>query len=592
VSSPTASAGGRDSAASADVPHHEQPYVVVGPLLRYVDHDSATVWVETDRSCEVEVLGHREPTWEVHGHHYAVVVLRGLERGAPTPYDVRLDGHVAWPEAGSPHPPALIRTLGDGQRFRLSFGSCRRAAPFDRATLRSMGADALVALAGRMMGGAHEEWPDALLLVGDQVYADEPSPALTARLDRLHESDARTGRDEVRDEIVTFEEYTWLYQEAWRTPAVRWLLATVPTVMILDDHDLRDDWNSSWSWREQTSRKPWFRERVIGAFSSYWVYQHLGNLSPDALEADELYGRLRSAGSAAERERLLALFAVDADQSPDLARWSFIRDFGRTRLVVLDSRCARTLRPTDRLMVDEREWRWIEDAVDADVDHLLLGTSLPYLLVHGIHHLEGWDEAIAEGGWGRWAKPLGERIRLAVDLEHWSAFRRSFDAMVGLVQRVAARPNPPASVLWLSGDVHCSYLAAARVEGVDPASTAVHQLTMSPFRNPLNLQVRAATRLLGRRRVVAALAALARSAGVRDPAITWDVDRGPWFANGVMTVDVDGRWVGAEVDHARVVGGAQVLERTLTTGLTAVARTAGAGDAPEVRGAAPVGRAD
>ena len=37
----------------------DQPYVVVGPLLRYVDQDSATVWVETDRPCVVEVLGHR-----------------------------------------------------------------------------------------------------------------------------------------------------------------------------------------------------------------------------------------------------------------------------------------------------------------------------------------------------------------------------------------------------------------------------------------------------------------------------------------------------------------------------------------------------
>ncbi len=562
-----------------DVAPHEQPYVVVGPLLRHVDHDSATVWVETDRSCEVEVLGHRERTWELHGHHYAIVVLRGLARGTETPYDVRLDGHVAWPEAGSPQPPTVIRTLGDEQRFRLAFGSCRRAAPFDRGSLRSVGADALVALAGRMMSGDHEDWPDALLLVGDQVYADDPSPALTQRLERVHDSEARVADDdEVRDEIVSFEEYTWLYQESWRPPAVRWLLATVPTTMILDDHDLRDDWNSSWSWREQTSRKPWFRERVIGAFSSYWVYQHLGNLSPDALEADVLYGRLRAAGSAQERELVLAEFAVRADDEPDIARWSFVRDFGRTRLVVLDSRCSRRLSPTERSMVDDREWRWVHDAVDADVDHLLLGTSLPYLLVHGIHHLEGWDEAIAEGAWGPLGRRLGERIRLAVDLEHWSAFRTSFDAMVGLVQHVAARPNPPASVLWLSGDVHCSYLAEASVEGVDPARTAVHQLTMSPFRNPLHVPVRVATRLLGRRPVVAALAALARSAGVREPAMTWEVDRGPWFANGVMTVDVDGRWIGAEVDHARVVGGTQVLDRTLTTALT---------DPSVVRGAAP-----
>ena len=24
--------------------------------------------------------------------------------------------------------------------------------------------------------------------------------------------------------------------------------------------------------------KPWWEERIVGAFMSYWIYQHLGNL--------------------------------------------------------------------------------------------------------------------------------------------------------------------------------------------------------------------------------------------------------------------------------------------------------------------------
>lgn len=550
-----------------------QPHVVVGPLLRYVDHDSATVWVETDRECDVQVVAGgscgREPTWEVHGHHYAIVVLRGLLPGTETAYEVTLDGHQAWPEVGTPQPPSVIRTLGDPQLFRLAFGSCRRAAPFDRLSLRKVGVDALVALAERMMGGAYDTWPNTLLLVGDQVYADDPSPALTERLERLHDNDSRTSDDvEVRAEIVDFEEYTWLYQEAWRTPAVRWLLSTVPTAMILDDHDLRDDWNSSWSWRQETSAKPWFRDRVIGAFSSYWVYQHLGNLSPTELERDILYGQVRAAADGTERERLLADFSVRADSVPNTARWSFYRDFGRTRLVVVDSRCSRQLEPSNRAMVDDREWAWVTQAMTADVDHLLIGTSLPFLLLHGIHHFEGWDEAVAEGAWGEWGKRLGEKVRLAVDLEHWAAFRRSFDAMVDLVASVAGRPSPPASIVWLSGDVHCSYLARAHVEGVDPDRTAIHQLTMSPFRNPLNVPIQVANRLLERRTIVRALSWVARRAGVRDPGISWQVGDGPWFSNGVMTLDIDGRRLTAEVEHARVVGRAQVLERTLTSTLT------------------------
>ena len=51
----------------------------------------------------------------------------------------------------------------------------------------------------------------------------------------------------------TFDEYTKLYLESWRDPEVRWLLSTVPSVMIFDDHEIIDDWNTSASWRADMS---------------------------------------------------------------------------------------------------------------------------------------------------------------------------------------------------------------------------------------------------------------------------------------------------------------------------------------------------
>ncbi|MDQ2723061.1 MAG: alkaline phosphatase family protein, partial [Actinomycetota bacterium] len=64
--------------------------IVLGPLLRFVDTHRATVWVETDTSCEVAVqcgdVRGVERTWCVHGHHYALVVLEGLPAGSETPY--------------------------------------------------------------------------------------------------------------------------------------------------------------------------------------------------------------------------------------------------------------------------------------------------------------------------------------------------------------------------------------------------------------------------------------------------------------------------------------------------------------------------
>ena len=81
------------------MPDASDPKLVLGPLLRYVGETEATVWVETDAPCEVEVLGRREPTFTVEGHHYALVRIEGLEPGSFNEYEVALDGERRWPRA-------------------------------------------------------------------------------------------------------------------------------------------------------------------------------------------------------------------------------------------------------------------------------------------------------------------------------------------------------------------------------------------------------------------------------------------------------------------------------------------------------------
>src|SRR5258708_25234417 len=101
--------------------------LVLGPLLRYVGEAAATIWVETDRACRVEILGRQARTFKVAGHHYGLVVADGLEPGAEYEYQVALDGAVCWPEPGSGFPPSVVRTLDPGRPPRLVFGSCRIA---------------------------------------------------------------------------------------------------------------------------------------------------------------------------------------------------------------------------------------------------------------------------------------------------------------------------------------------------------------------------------------------------------------------------------------------------------------------------------
>jgi phosphodiesterase/alkaline phosphatase D-like protein len=547
------------------------PKLVLGPLLRYVGETQATVWVETDAAAMVDGLVSpagsgeggaggargRAPTFRVEGHHYALVLIEGLEPDRTYEYRVELDGEPVWPQTrpeGRSFPPSSIRTLRGDHPLRIAFGSCRVAAPHEPPwTLppredrrRGKGADALYAFALRMREADPDTWPDLLLLLGDQIYADDTSEGVQAYI--------RSRRDVRKPpglEVADFEEYTRLYWEAWGDPVIRWLLSTVPTAMIFDDHDISDDWNTSAAWVEHMRRQPWWDERITSGLASYWLYQHLGNLSPDDLDDDPVWPKVRDAGDAT---RVLREFAFRADREVEGTRWSYKRDFGRTRLVVIDSRCGRVLEGDRREMVDDDEFAWIERQASGDLDHLLLATSLPFALAPAIHDLEAWNEAVTAGAWGRLAARAGEKIRQAVDLEHWAAFNDSFDRLAGLIEAVTAghRGRPPGSVVVLSGDVHHTYLAelSFRGEHAGHGHSPAWQAVCSPLRNPLPGDQRMAHKRAFRRPARTVTAWLARRAGVEPEQIDWRVVEGPRFDNHLGELALDGRSATLRVERA------------------------------------------
>ena len=109
-----------------------------------------------------------------------------------------------------------------------------------------------------------------------------------------------------------------------------------------------------------------------------------------------------------------------------------------------------------------------------DVDHLLVGTSLPFLLPPGLHYLEAWSEALAEGGWGRRGARIGEKLRQRGDLEHWAAFQDGFQKVLGMTLEVARgeRGAAPGTVTFLSGDVHHSYVVGGLPNALRPRNAA------------------------------------------------------------------------------------------------------------------------
>ena len=541
------------------------PSLVLGPLLRYVDETRASIWVETDRAGTVVVeageVRAEAPTFGVHGHHFALVCLSGLERGSKTPYRVLLDDAQVWP-AADPAVPSLpdpvVPTLDDAKPLRLAFGSCRTSVGHDADGNRTHGVDALRAYALRMAGltdPSHEDdpdpgdevrWPDLVLFLGDQVYADETTAAMQEFI-----SSRRSLEEPPGEELQDFEEYAHLYRLAWSDPVNRWLLSTLPSLMIFDDHDVRDDWNTSQAWKDEMEARPWWHGRIVAALASYWVYQHIGNLSPEELAQDENWQRITAHAGPGEFDAsaVLDAFAEKADQEPESYRWSFARQYGdQARLVVVDSRAARVLEPESRSLLDPHEMAWLDEQLRGDVDHLLVGTSLPFLLAPGLHYVEAFGEALAGGGWGRRLAGVGEKARQVVDLEHWAAFQEAFQTVCAMVLEVARgeRGAAPGTVTFLSGDVHHSYVSTAaptrRAAREAPAMrSAIVQAVCSPIRNPLSRKWRFATAALSYGVAGPLGHVVARSAKVPDAPLRWKLKKGPWFDNNLATLEVHGR---------------------------------------------------
>ncbi|MGL4743374.1 MAG: alkaline phosphatase D family protein [Dermatophilaceae bacterium] len=540
------------------LPSPDGEALVLGPLLRYVDDTSATVWVRTADAGHVTVAraGRRwsARTFRVHGFHYALVVCDGLEPGSDDAYELHVDGIRVWPFDGAP--PSRIRTHRPGRPPHFAFGSCRTSAPYDAAGNDRHGVDALYSLAVALRDDPGAQWPDLLLLLGDQVYADTtPHPELDAFMKARRNLAEPPG-----PEIADFVEYAELYRIAWSEPVVRWLLSSVPSAMIFDDHDVRDDWNTSWSWREEVRRAAWWPERIVAGLGSYWVHQHLGNLAPAELAEEEVWSHVEAhAASGADRELDLTA-AIDAlaqraDERPDTYRWSYAREIGDCLLVVIDSRAARDLQPDSRSMLDAEELRWLDGSLRGGYRHVFVGTSLPFLLPPGLHDVEALDEAVAEGCYGRRAAALAERLRRRVDLEHWAAFTSGFDEVFEMVADVARgnRGPAPETVLFLSGDVHNSYLAEVVDQGRHGMGSRVLQAVCSPIRNPMPHSIRVGISVLSRWLARPVRTLVARSAHVALPRYPWEVTEGPWFDNCIAICRVDHRglevsWLGGVID--------------------------------------------
>jgi hypothetical protein len=400
--------------------------VVVGPLLGFERGDFYTVCILTDGLAGT-------PTLEVGGKKIPFAPLElvgsaqfwraefqpGIASGATgisLKYLIRAaDGSLLSDQAG--RAGWTFYVPGATEPARVAYASCNGFS--SAALLRDTSEPYAL---WQKMADAHLEKPFALLLMGgDQLYADsvwsaKPGTAIEAWTQKNYDDQNKAvASAKMIKEFTDF--YDGLYPNGWKNPTMALMLATIPSVMMWDDHDIFDGWGSYPDERQNCD-----------------VYQQL------FVQAERTFKLFQLRGAKSNRSRLNAA-------AKHYSLGFKFRDF---HILALDNRAERTYTQ----IMSEQNWSdakaWLNSLAGEPVKNLLVMVGVPaiyrsFATVEAVYDTTPWHEELEDDIHDHWsAKPHhDERIRLVMVLLNFLENRKATDKTKGVL---------------LSGDVHVGAL--------------------------------------------------------------------------------------------------------------------------------------
>jgi hypothetical protein len=242
--------------------------MTLGPVIGKVTSRTARVLIEIDTAAEIvctaEAPGKPKSTSKrkLTANRPAVFELSGLR--PDTRYTIGFKGVT------SPVPCTVRTYKADPTALNAAVVSCN-------FTVRRDDTDLWRNMLDQYVQPGHL---DLLIHAGDQVYGDKAFEGALYVLNGKAKATAAQAR-EIGDL------YRQLYRWAWRHPATRAVLASVPNLMIWDDHEIRDDWGS----REE-DRDPASPAATIGRIARRVYREYQRQLWEDGADADPPVGQL------------------------------------------------------------------------------------------------------------------------------------------------------------------------------------------------------------------------------------------------------------------------------------------------------------
>ena len=264
----------------------------------------------------------------------------------------------------------------------------------------------------------HGNEPFSILIMGgDQVYADE----LWSKVKELEEWSRLNMNDKMKRKATkamirnldTF--YESLYLKKWSDEQMSLCLATIPTVMMWDDHDIFDGWGS-------------YPQELLDCD----VYQ---NIFKTAKKYFEIF-QIRSL----KNQTLL---------TKDRTHFSFALKFRNYHILGLDNRTQRSIYQ----VMGNDQWKDLNTYLDENIlnDNLLVLSAVPvvyrdFSLTENLVDFTSWQEELTDDLKDHWRakEHQGERMRLIMRL------------FMNIEKRKVSKRNTRTVIL--SGDVHVGSL--------------------------------------------------------------------------------------------------------------------------------------
>lgn len=243
-------------------------------------------------------------------------------------------------------------------------------------------------------------------------------------------------------------------------PAVRRLLAHIPTYMILDDHDVTDDFNLTVGWEKAVFNSPFAQSIITNAMLAYFCCQGWGN-HPNAFDQEflETVHRFIAEQTPQNSVQLNALFH-------HFEQWHYTIPTNPI-VVVIDTRTRRwRSESNDHQPSGLMDWESLMDFQNDIFNHDAVVVVSPAPMF-GMKFIETVQRIVTFLG-----HPL------LTDSENWMAHPGSASALLNIFKH----PKTPKNFVILSGDVHYSFAYDIRLR-FRKGSPKIWQITCSGFRN-------------------------------------------------------------------------------------------------------------